>query len=261
MAWRNVVQISTCDIPQYIVSDPDSFVSAWRNVNTSPKYEQFITSQIDTWSGLPVHDAIDGEKMCGNDTDCIHVAQVSGNLMATLKYNGVDTSFVFTANSSNTDLAWCFIALVDEENHKGLFCVAQRYRNNNVYGYPSGAAQWSYSDTTMSQMYTILTANPYIPVIHVTSNGGGATHIAKRAGLLSSIGASNLSDILMVSGGGGGGLIIGEDTYAGKDAGGISGNGNNSANQTTGYAFGQGESADGVSGGGGGLYGGYKGGT
>ena len=52
-----------------------------------------------------------------------------------------------------------------------------------------------------------------------------------------------------------------EDTYTGKDAGGISGSGNNSANQTTGYAFGQGESADGVSGGGGGLYGGYKGGT
>lgn len=93
------------------------------------------------------------------------------------------------------------------------------------------------------------------------SNGGGATHIAKRNGLLSVIGASNLSDILMVSGGGGGGLIIGEDTYAGKDAGGIAGSGNNSANQTTGYAFGQGESADGVSGGGGGLYGGYKGGT
>lgn len=99
------------------------------------------------------------------------------------------------------------------------------------------------------------------PVSAITSNGGGATHIAKRSGLLSSIGASNLSDILMVSGGGGGGLIIGENTYAGKDAGGISGSGNNSANQTTGYAFGQGESADGVSGGGGGLYGGYKGGS
>ena len=88
-----------------------------------------------------------------------------------------------------------------------------------------------------------------------TSNGGGATHIAKATGQLKDL-SSNLSDILIVSGGGGGGLIIGEDTYAGKDAGGISGNGNNSANQTTGYAFGQGESA----GGGGGLYGGYKGG-
>lgn len=94
----------------------------------------------------------------------------------------------------------------------------------------------------------------------ITSNGGGATHIAKVTGQLSSL-SNNLSDILMVSGGGGGGLIIGENTYAGKDAGGISGSGNNSADQSTGYAFGQGESDDGVSGGGGGLYGGYKGGT
>lgn len=97
-------------------------------------------------------------------------------------------------------------------------------------------------------------------VLPITSNGGGATHIAKVTGQLSSL-SSNLSDILMVSGGGGGGLIIGEDAYTGKDAGGISGSGNNSANQTTGYAFGQGESGEGVSGGGGGLYGGYKGGT
>lgn len=96
------------------------------------------------------------------------------------------------------------------------------------------------------------------PISTITSNGGGATHIAKVTGQLKDL-SSNLADILMVSGGGGGGLIIGENTYAGKDAGGISGSGNNSANQTTGYAFGQGESADGVSGGGSGLYGGYKG--
>lgn len=93
-----------------------------------------------------------------------------------------------------------------------------------------------------------------------TSNGGGATHIAKRTGQLKDL-SSYTSDILMVSGGGGGGLLIGEDVYAGKDAGGISGSGNNSANQTTGYVFGQGESAEGVSGGGGGYYGGYKGGS
>ena len=94
----------------------------------------------------------------------------------------------------------------------------------------------------------------------ITSNGGGATHIAKRTGLLKDL-SSYTSDILMVSGGGGGGLLVGEDIYAGKDAGGISGSGNNSANQTTGYAFGQGESGTNVSGGGAGLYGGYKGGS
>jgi len=98
------------------------------------------------------------------------------------------------------------------------------------------------------------------PVSAITANGGGATHIAKVTGQLKNL-SSNLSDILLVSGGGGGGIIVGEDAYTGKDAGGISGSGDNSANQTTGYAFGQGESDEGVSGGGGGLYGGYKGGT
>lgn len=47
--------------------------------------------------------------------------------------------------------------------------------------------------------------------------------------------------------------------YSGADAGGISGSGTKSANQSTGYAFGQGESGIDVSGGGAGLYGGYKG--
>ena len=91
-----------------------------------------------------------------------------------------------------------------------------------------------------------------------TGNGGGATHIAKVTGQLSSL-SNNLSDILMVSGGGGGGLLSGDTDYSGKEAGGISGSGDNSANQTTGYAFGQGESGTNVSGGGSGLYGGYKG--
>ena len=89
------------------------------------------------------------------------------------------------------------------------------------------------------------------------SNGGGATHIAKVTGQLKDL-SSNLSDILMVSGGGGGGLIVGETIYDGADAGGISGSGSNSGNQSTGYAFGQGESGTDKSGGGGGLYGGYK---
>lgn len=91
-----------------------------------------------------------------------------------------------------------------------------------------------------------------------TSNGGGATHIAKVTGQLKDL-SSNLSDILMVSGGGGGGYLLGEDAYSGKDAGGISGSGDNSGNQSTGYGFGQGETGTDVSGGGSGLYGGYKG--
>ena len=90
------------------------------------------------------------------------------------------------------------------------------------------------------------------------SNGGGATHIAKVTGQLKDL-SSHLSDILIVSGGGGGGMLIGDTAYPGADAGGISGSGDNSADQSTGYAFGQGESGTDISGGGGGLYGGYKG--
>ena len=92
----------------------------------------------------------------------------------------------------------------------------------------------------------------------ITSNGGGATHIAKVTGQLKDL-SSNLSDILMVSGGGGGGLLVGDTDYSGKEAGGISGSGDNSADQSTGNAFGLGESGTNVSGGGSGLYGGYKG--
>lgn len=114
---------------------------------------------------------------------------------------------------------------------------------NSVYAY-------YYENLTLA---TILVGSQFY-----TSNGGGATHIAKVTGQLKDL-SSNLSDILMVSGGGGGGLLSGDTDYSGKEAGGISGSGDNSADQSTGNAFGQGESGTNVSGGGSGLYGGYKG--
>ena len=90
------------------------------------------------------------------------------------------------------------------------------------------------------------------------ANGGGATHIAKRTGLLSTL-SSYTSDILMVSGGGGGGMLVDSTVYDGADAGGVAGNHDNSADQTSGNAFGLGGSSDTYSGGGAGLYGGYQG--
>lgn len=50
----------------------------------------------------------------------------------------------------------------------------------------------------------------------ITSNGGGATHIAKVTGQLKDL-SSNLSDILMVSGGGGGGLLLGDSGWHGTE--------------------------------------------
>lgn len=144
-------------------------------------------------------------------------------------------------------------------NSSGNASLYREVINDRSYSY------YDYSGSNDYIFYTDITGYNVVyngtPVVEsCTSNGGGATHIAKVTGQLKDL-SSNLSDILIVSGGGGGGIIVGEDIYTGKDAGGISGSGNNSANQSTGYAFGQGESGNGYSGGGGGLYGGYKGGT
>ena len=136
--------------------------------------------------------------------------------------------------------------LLDDTNQFG--CILTIYNSpdtNLTKGYYAGN----------SSIYNIFKSEA---TTKVTSNGGGATHIAKVTGQLKDL-SSNLSDILMVSGGGGGGLIVGDTDYSGKEAGGISGSGDNSADQTTGNAFGLGESGTNLSGGGSGLYGGYKG--
>lgn len=142
---------------------------------------------------------------------------------------------------------------IDDENQIGTFVL---YGTNYNY-----AARWSGGSNTTRLLNSNWIYNwikQAMPLVSVTATGGGATHIAKVTGHLSAL-SNNLSDILIVAGGGGGGMIIDSVAYDGADAGGISGSGTNSANQTTGYAFGQGESGSGVSGGGGGLYGGYKG--
>ena len=98
--------------------------------------------------------------------------------------------------------------------------------------------------------------------------GGGASSVATASGTLASL-SGNKSAVLMVAAGGGGSAW-----YVGPSAGGFksyaSGHStSNIATQTTGYAFGQGQSApdldgtrstasaDGVAGAGGGWYGGY----
>ena len=109
---------------------------------------------------------------------------------------------------------------------------------------------------------------------HQGGSGGGATHIATRTGLLSSL-ESYKSDILIVAGGGGGGSISNGTTDKNGSGGagggyqGGSGQGSNgtvsSGNQSNGFSFGQGQtgSYNGQyyceGGGGGGYYGGYAG--
>lgn len=105
------------------------------------------------------------------------------------------------------------------------------------------------------------------------SSGGGATHIATRSGTLAALGST--SGLLIVAGGGGGSGSGCNGGDGGGDSGGSAtwgGYTNKGGTQTSGYQFGQGQTAsaawgdwDGVvnydcaagSGGGGGLYGGY----
>ena len=125
-------------------------------------------------------------------------------------------------------------------------------------GYNGGGGAYSQSDTKWGA-------------------GGGATHIATISGLLSEIGADNISKIVIVSGGGGGGGQCSSYYNVGGSGGGVSGNnGNGNAlgkggTQTSGgagngsnaksgsFGLGGGTSANKASGGGGGLYGGGTG--
>lgn len=115
-------------------------------------------------------------------------------------------------------------------------------------------------------------------VNHINASGGGATHIAKKSGLLETL-ANNINSILIVSGGGGGARNQSNHVSAarwghGGAGGGLKGTGASSSNgstssltvisacaggQTSGNKFGKGGDATGNSGGGAGLYGGYSG--
>ena len=179
-----------------------------------------------------------------------------------LDYNQPPNSGNLTSFSPNSDwFDWYKVYIicgVDVENQVGRVGLLMAPRSDPPQ---SGWAEWClYWSSVSDKAFNWINNNVIPSVQSITSNGGGATHIAKVTGQLKDL-SSHLSDILIVSGGGGGGMLIGDTVYPGADAGGIAGNSDNSADQATGYAFGQGESGSDVSGGGGGLYGGYKGGT
>lgn len=177
----------------------------------------------------------------------------------------VDTSgdTIFSKESYNEDMSESTTYTYTCNYNTGsgdIYCCTPSNSNNIYY-----TKTWNNVTSIVTQfdgipVFTDL--NEYHEYIkkpkQIFANGGGATHIAKVTGQLSTL-SSNLSDILIVSGGGGGGMIFMGDSYAGADAGGISGSGSNSGNQSTGYAFGLGEAGTNLPGGGAGFYGGYKG--
>lgn len=113
------------------------------------------------------------------------------------------------------------------------------------------------------------TTNPYASNTMYGGGGGGATHIAKVNGQLSSIGYTSFvtnGNGLIVAGGGGGGSKyqrpydgLPDEYCAGTSGGGLSGGGSRGGTQSGGFAFGQGQDTGYGGYGGGGLYGGYLG--
>ena len=102
------------------------------------------------------------------------------------------------------------------------------------------------------------------------SGGGGATHIATKSGLLSTL-SDSLDSILIVSGGGSGAYGYGSYFWNGNSGGGVIGGYSNDSTsagtQTSGFEFGQAGDSENKSnwasttnrsGGGGGLYGGQS---
>lgn len=252
MAWSNceVANFSSCQLG-------NNLLSAITNYNQTQRIHAFSTTvpNMDFNNEFDVRNVSNDQIIYEDSEISLKIYKSGSGLLSygfklTIDGTAITTSSgVDTRNGKYGTASYAFV--IDEINHYAQFVVAISYHESSTY--------YTVDTSNMlnkgNALYNYIVSHPTIQPI--TANGGGATHIAKVTGQLSSL-SNNLSDILMVSGGGGGGLIIGEDTYAGKDAGGISGGGNNSGNQSTGYAFGQGESGEGYSGGGGGLYGGYK---
>jgi len=261
MAWRNIdleitfPAIARCNITDFSLLSLTSWPEDWSSYVSTPTAVQSdfnVTAGTGIWTTVMGSDSwrIDGNTTTSGSAT-IHIYMQGYN-----NYLGYGNEFISSGRT------WGYVAAVDDETHMGFIAFLSKRTDRTNFSkwsgtvppYPASTAPQSQT-LIRSLMYTLLTGNESH---NHKSNGGGATHIAKVTGQLNSL-SSNLSDILIVSGGGGGGLLVGDTAYAGKDAGGISGSGDNSANQSTGYGFGQGESNSNASGGGSGLYGGYKG--
>lgn len=201
------------------------------------------------------------ETMTFSPDSIISLGDIKASRAGNVSYGfGYGESFDCIAHFYNESNNWYYRAFViepnlfyaqltqsyDEDIYTGI-CVNHEYRRAGLITVKKNRTSGDYTLANIIFKYfnTISFEDFYTNLIKAldiryTSNGGGATHIAKITGQLKDL-SSHLSDILIVSGGGGGGMLIGDTVYPGADAGGIAGNSDNSANQSTGYAFGQGE--------------------
>ena len=200
--------------------NPETLATASGSISGS---SYFDTSTGDLWNVPNGTEAA----LSINDTSWIYINNQNSNTYIDIYLFGNRAAYA-TLGSKKTD--FYIVVCGDADNENGLGGIW-------VYTSEYGMSLRKNNNSDINRAIY-----PYLqPVPAYSSNGGGATHIAKVTGQLKDL-SSNLSDILMVSGGGGGGYLVGENAYAGADAGGISGSNYKSGTQSTGYAFGQGES-------------------
>lgn len=246
-----VSNISICSVPastDYFTQMP-SGVSDSRDLFSTLGSNIYELSGNDTFVTIFENDIlkIEGKAYKNDSRPSMNELKFYDKRVSTL----INTFFI--GNLRNCYLSFGY----DDSQHLAYYLIAGQYYYTGEWDNVSGSYYGIFGATPADrqQFYELISGSQ---TISYTANGGGATHIAKRTGQLKDL-SSYASDILIVSGGGGGGLLVGETAYTGKEAGGISGSGDNSADQTTGNAFGLGESGTNLSGGGSGLYGGYKG--
>ena len=172
----------------------------------------------------PVSIAYNSAIYASNDGSTLHIFLIFNQNPTNLKYEGSSISS-YVEYDSEAELYYINYGISSGSGYVGTIetCMVELFRGSSA--------------EDIQEYHNYIST---LQIVTITSNGGGATHIAKVTGQLKDL-SSNLSDILIVSGGGGGGMLIGDTAYPGADAGGIAGNSDNSADQTTGYAFGQGE--------------------
>ena len=132
-----------------------------------------------------------------------------GQVACNVKARGSSTNLIAFTHDNSTGrpvIEYYLDFAIDTENQKGYFVVIslQHVANRNQW------QEFIWLADGGNTLYNLLLNQPF------TSNGGGATHIAKVTGQLKDL-SSNLSDILMVSGGGGGGLLLGDSGWHGTE--------------------------------------------
>lgn len=189
MAWRNALQPeSETGIPQNVISDPDGFVTAYKNATIQQRDNIINTYCFPTWNGIKATNTVSG-KLLGDSTNYIQHTLDTSSSTTTYTYKMYYNDSHLNMDQSGwhiNDYEQMYLALVDDENQVSFFTGLIRYRTNQGCGKDAGTnPQWSGENS--QKIYTILTANPLITYEW--------TPVSSVYGKLGTINLSKLKDI------------------------------------------------------------------